>query len=103
MKYATGHWDRANPGLGRFDLIIGSDLLYDRNQPQALSQFIHRHSGNDVEVVIGDPDRANHANFHRKMGVLGYSHTEERITKLPDGARYKGRLHNYLRHTEAKA
>lgn len=103
MKYATGHWDRANPGLGHFDLIIGSDLLYDRNQPEALSQFIDRHSGSDVEVVIGDPDRGNQASFSRKMGVLGYSHTEERITRLPDGASYKGRLHSYLRQTTAGA
>ena len=103
MKYCTGHWDRANPELGRFDLIIGSDLLYDRDQPQALSQFIHRHSGNDVEVVIGDPDRSNHASFSRKMGVLGYSHTAAKVHQLPDGARYKGRLHSYLRQTSGDA
>ena len=88
---------------GRYDLIIGADLLYDRDQPQALSQFIHRHSGNDVEVVIGDPDRSNHASFSRKMGVLGYSHTEAKVHQLPDGASYKGRLHSYLRQTSGDA
>jgi len=97
MKYQTGHWDRHNPALGRFDLIIGSDLLYDRDQPQSLSQFIDRHSGSDVQVMIGDPDRANHGSFSRKMGVLGYSHTQTRVSALPDGAVYKGRLHSYLR------
>ncbi|MES2422982.1 MAG: SAM-dependent methyltransferase [Pseudomonadota bacterium] len=97
MKYETGHWNRANPALGRFDLIIGSDLLYDRDQPQALSQFIDRHSGNAVEILLVDPDRGNQGSFSRKMGVLGYSHTETRITRLPEGAAYKGRLHNYQR------
>jgi 2-polyprenyl-3-methyl-5-hydroxy-6-metoxy-1,4-benzoquinol methylase len=97
MKYQTGLWDRRNPALGRFDLIIGSDLLYDRDQPQSLSQFIDRHSGSDVEVMIGDPDRANHGSFSRKMGVLGYSHTQTRVSALPDGVAYKGRLHSYLR------
>jgi predicted nicotinamide N-methyase len=98
MKYETGHWTRPNPGLGLFDLIIGSDLLYDRDQPEALSQFIDRHSAGTVEVVIADPDRGNQARFNRKMGVLGYSHREERVRALPGaGGPYKGRLHNYRR------
>lgn len=40
LKYSTGNWDRANPELGKFDLIIGSDILYERNQPAALALFI---------------------------------------------------------------
>jgi len=98
MKYETGDWLRPNPHLGVFDLIIGSDLLYDREQPEALSQFIDRHSAGSVEVLIADPDRGNQARFKRKMGVLGYSHSEERILSLPgEGGPYKGRLHNYRR------
>ena len=42
------------PVEGLFDLIIGSDLLYDREQPEALSQFIDRHSATAVEVVIAE-------------------------------------------------
>jgi predicted nicotinamide N-methyase len=98
MKYETGDWARPNPRLGLFDLIIGSDLLYDRDQPEALSQFIDRHSAAAVEVLIADPDRGNQSRFKRKMGVLGYSHSEERITSLPgEGGAYKGRLHSYRR------
>lgn len=98
MKYQPGHWSRGNAGLGLFDLIIGSDLLYDRDQPEALSQFIDRHSAPAVEVLIADPDRGNQARFNRKMGVLGYSHSESRVCSLPDdGGPYKGRLHHYHR------
>jgi predicted nicotinamide N-methyase len=98
MKYQTGDWLRKNPGLGLFDLIIGSDVLYDREQPEALSQFIDRHSATSVEVLIADPDRGNQSRFKRKMGVLGYSHSEERVASLPgDGGAYKGRLHSYRR------
>ncbi|MBI2770823.1 MAG: SAM-dependent methyltransferase [Burkholderiales bacterium] len=97
MKYETGNWSRANPRLGLFDLIIGSDLLYDRGQPEALSQFIDRHSETAVEVLIVDPDRGNQATFSRKMGVLGYSHTSRRVQALPGGEAYKGKMHRYLR------
>ena len=98
MKYEAGDWRRPNPGLGLFDLIIGSDLLYDREQPEALSQFIDRHSANAVEVLIADPDRGNQSRFKREMDVLGFSHSEARVYSLPgDGGPYKGRLHNYRR------
>jgi predicted nicotinamide N-methyase len=98
MKYESGDWSRANPRLGRFDLIIGSDVLYDRGQPEALSGFIDRHSAGIVEVLIADPDRGNQAGFNRMMDALGYSHTEARVWSLPgNGGPYKGRLHNYRR------
>jgi predicted nicotinamide N-methyase len=101
MKYQNGHWSRENPALGLFDLIIGSDVLYDREQPQALSRFIDRHSEAAVEVLIVDPDRGNRASFNRKMQLLGYSHTETRVSALPGGEAYKGRLLGYQRSAVA--
>jgi predicted nicotinamide N-methyase len=97
MKYQTGNWSRANPLLGRFDLIIGSDVLYDRGQPETLSRFIELHAQPHAEVLIVDPDRGNRASFNRKMESLGYSRTETRVTQLPAGGSYKGRLLQYLR------
>jgi predicted nicotinamide N-methyase len=97
MKYCDAHWSRANPHLGRFDLIIGSDVLYDREQPEALSQFIDRHSETDVEVLIVDPGRGNQGRFSRHMRVLGYSHDASQVRCLPDGVPYKGQLHRYRR------
>lgn len=98
MKYQTGNWSRANPLLKRFDLIIGSDVLYDRGQPEVLSQFIALHAQPDAEVLIVDPDRGNRVSFNRKMDALGYAHTETRVTTLPgDGGKYKGRLLKYVK------
>ncbi|MES2189093.1 MAG: methyltransferase domain-containing protein [Pseudomonadota bacterium] len=97
MKYQAGNWSRENPLLTRFDLIIGSDVLYDRDQPQALSQFINMHTNPGAEVLIVDPDRGNRTSFNRKMELLGYSHTEMRISVLPAGGAYKGRVLRYLK------
>jgi predicted nicotinamide N-methyase len=97
MKYEVGNWAQRNPALGLFDLIIGSDVLYDREQPEAVSQFVHAHSASDVQVLIVDPNRSNQAGFSRKMGLLGYSHTATRITALPDGSAYKGQIHRFTR------
>ncbi|MEO6017556.1 MAG: SAM-dependent methyltransferase [Polaromonas sp.] len=98
MKYQSGNWSRDNPLLARFDLIIGSDVLYDRDQPQTLSRFIDLHAQPHAEVLIVDPDRGNRVSFSRKMEALGYSRTETRVSALPgSGEKYKGRLLRYLK------
>jgi 2-polyprenyl-3-methyl-5-hydroxy-6-metoxy-1,4-benzoquinol methylase len=98
IRFQTGSWADVDPDLGKFDLIIGSDLLYERNQPDVLSRFIDRHSHSRVEVVIVDPDRGNRARFNRSMKGLGYVHDEQRAdSQLADGEPYKGRILNYRR------
>jgi predicted nicotinamide N-methyase len=98
IPFQTGNWADRDPDLGRFDVIIGSDLLYERDQPDILSRFIDRHSRPDVEVIIVDPDRGNRAKFSRDMVDLGYAHTEERAaTRQDSGEPYKGRILNYRR------
>jgi predicted nicotinamide N-methyase len=101
LRYAVGDWGKtggdADGTLGRFDLIIGSDLLYERQQPEALSRFIEQHSHAAMEVLIVDPDRGNRGAFNRRMDVLGFDRSEKRVFALPGGETYKGRLLSYRR------
>ena len=101
MKYLTADWaapERTDATLGRFDLIIGSDVLYDRGQPQVLAEFIERHATRAAQILIVDPDRGNRASFTRRMDMLGYGLTQTRLTALPgDGGAFKGRLLSYVR------
>lgn len=98
LKYANGNWSRANPALGAFDLIIGSDVLYERCHPEQLAAFIALHAAQHAEVLIVDPNRGNRAAFNRCMGLLGFACDETRIdAPLADGAAYRGRLLRYRR------
>lgn len=98
IPFQTGNWSDADPALGKFDLIIGSDVLYERSQPDILSRFIDRHSNPEVEVIIVDPDRGNRAKFNRDMAGLGYVHSEQRAAEhQSSGEAYKGRFLNYRR------
>ena len=98
LRYATGDWADAGAALGRFDLIIGSDVLYERGQPEALSRFIEQHSNPAMEVLIADPDRGNRGAFNRRMDSLGFDRTELKVRELPGGGgAYKGRLLSYRR------
>jgi predicted nicotinamide N-methyase len=110
MAYRHGQWNRperlparlgeAGGGhrgsvvRGRYGLIIGSDLLYERDTAGGLAGFIDRHASDHGEVWIVDPDRGNRAAFHRQMASHGFqARHEERL----DSAAYKGRLISYQR------
>ncbi len=98
LRYCTGDWGASNPELGEFDLIIGSDVLYERNQPAALAGFIEMHAARRAEIIIVDPNRGNRPAFHRYMAGLGFDHSESVIdSPLQDGDPYRGRLLRYLR------
>ncbi|HZE90655.1 MAG TPA: SAM-dependent methyltransferase, partial [Rhizobacter sp.] len=88
MKYRHGHWGAialpASAALhplphGPYDLIIGSDLLYERDEGGQLAAFIGRLAGRSAEVWIVDPDRGNRPTFNRHMAAQGFSMREERL------------------------
>jgi len=65
-------WADNNDSLGRFDLIIGSDLLYEDEHIELLSDFIQDHSNPECEVIIVDPGRGRKNKLAKKMLDLGY-------------------------------
>ena len=98
VQFRTGDWANLDPGLGKFDLIIGSDVLYERDQPGTLSRFIDAHANDTAEVIIVDPDRGNRARFSQGMAALGYTHTAQQANKQQiTGESYKGRFLTYRR------
>ena len=111
MKYRHGHWggqalpvgrDGAVPAsdvMGEFDLIIGSDLLYERDAGALLAGFIARHALGVSEVWIVDPDRGNRTAFHRAMATFGFEVSERRLDQQATAQTlaYKGRLLTYRR------
>lgn len=100
LEYRTGNWGRDNPLLGEFDLIIGSDVLYERGHPEQLAAFLQLHAAPCAEVLIIDPNRSNRSAFNRCMALLGFAFTETAIdTPLHDGSHYRGRLLHYRRET----
>lgn len=98
IKFQTGNWETDNPLLGEYDLIIGSDVLYEPAHSELVSQFIDKHSGADIDVIIVDPNRGNRSSFTKKMLALGYTHHFERFD-IPDAndAICKGRILHYHR------
>ena len=57
ISYKQVAWGDTEDDLGLFDLIIGSDLLYEEQHIALLANFIEDHSNQACEVVIVDPGR----------------------------------------------
>ena len=65
-------WRVPDPDLGVFDLIIGSDLLYEPDHPVLLSEFLARHSDATTRIIIVDPKRRLHVRFRKQMAIAGF-------------------------------
>jgi predicted nicotinamide N-methyase len=107
MVYRHGDWS-ANPEQhihdrhpvvrGRFDVIMGSDVLYERDDQGHLAGFIQRHAMPDAEVLIVDPNRRNRPAFSRRMIDQGFALHETSLHAIEaDGLLYRGRLLHYVR------
>ena len=107
MKYQVGEWDPAVTALAgapldhaqRYELIMGSDVLYDRNASQALAGFIGRHAMPECEVWIVDPERGNRPAFSRRLEDLGFVTSQSRLDSAATAVAlaYKGRMLTYRR------
>jgi predicted nicotinamide N-methyase len=113
MQYAHGQWGATPPltlarAVGQttettiprpYDLIIGSDVLYERDSRGDLAVHIAQHAAPVAQVWIVDPDRSNRAAFNQRMAAQGFSLREERLdtAAVNSQAAYKGRLLTYQR------
>lgn len=96
IPFVRTGWADDDCGIGSFDLIIGSDLLYESEHVELLSEFIDQHAKQQCEVILIDPGRGHHAKFSRKMVGLGYVHTQ--TAAIPNDAMAKGYKGQVLRY-----
>ena len=76
--FRTG-WEDADSGLGTFDLIIGSDVLYESEHFSQLANFVDAHSNPTSTTIIVDPGRKQHARFSKVMINKGFTHAQRTV------------------------
>lgn len=103
LAYRHGPWGLGTPDVhgpnvsGLFDLLIGSDVLYERDVTGLLPGFIGRHARPAAEVLIIDPRRGNRPAFTRQMRALGFHmHDDIQLEPIADDG-FRGRLLSYRR------
>ncbi len=98
IPFVRTNWADALSVLGEFDLILGSDLLYEDEHAGLLSKFVNQHSKTNCEVIIVDPGRGRHAPFSKMMVRLGYTHSQSQpIETNYLTNKFKGQILRYKR------
>lgn len=100
ISFVRADWSGEDTELGLFDLIIGSDLLYEDEHVELVGNFINKHARQECEVVIVDPGRGRKNKLTKKMEGFGYtsSHFKPTDTAYLDGT-FKGYILNFERST----
>lgn len=73
IPFFNASWSEPDINLGKFELIVGSDILYEPRHVMHLGAFIDRHGAEHCEVVIVDPDRGQSEQFGLDMSRAGFS------------------------------
>ncbi len=98
IKFEMIDWAKIDNTLGKFDLIIGSDVLYEPNHPALLANFIERHAGEKCKVIIVDPGRRQRTEFTKRMVINGYALIPYVINAvLAESLEFKGKVLVYTR------
>ena len=102
LPFRTAPWLGPNPLLGRYDLIVGSDLLYERDHATLLAGFIALHTHPASQVLIADPGRGYVSTFSALMANLGYVRSAKAMAMansigMPDS---RGQLFSFLRSSQ---
>jgi predicted nicotinamide N-methyase len=98
IPFFNAPWLAPSLDLGRFDLIIGSDLLYERDHPSLLAGFLADHANPTCQILLADPGRSRGGLLSAKLAIQGYACTETPLeTGSPDMLLLRGRLLNFVR------
>lgn len=98
ITFQRADWAKEVDTLGRFDLIIGSDILYEDGHVEQLANFINNHANPTCEVVVVDPGRGRKTKLSAKLAEYGfdYSHSKPSHTDYLDEP-FKGHILQFWR------
>ncbi|HMS85533.1 MAG TPA: methyltransferase domain-containing protein [Nitrospira sp.] len=98
IPFFNASWLEPSLELGRFDLIIGSDLLYERNHPTLLAGFLVGHAKPTCQILLADPGRHRCGEMSAKLTSQGYGCTKMNLRSCESSTpSHSGRLLNFVR------
>ncbi|HEX8945255.1 MAG TPA: methyltransferase domain-containing protein [Gemmatimonadaceae bacterium] len=78
-------WRNLPSDLGRFDVVVASDVLYERPYGALIARVLDATLGHNGTAVVADPGRVGRSEFIRALDPLGL-----RVTKQADIAFREG-------------
>lgn len=98
IRFERLAWEDGASVLGTFDLVIGSDILYEASHVELVCAFVVAHCEPRCTVILVDPGRGHHARFSKRMVALGFAHEQHPpdMDALLDRP-FKGQILRYCR------
>jgi len=98
VRFQIINWSRIDASLGKFDLIIGSDILYEPDHPRILCRFIERHAADHCTIIMVDPGRRQRMEFSKRMIDNGFALIPHLVNAvLAASMEFKGKVLVYTR------
>lgn len=79
-------WRTLPTDLGRFDVVVGSDVLYERPYGQLVARAIDVLLARGGEAIIADPGRIAASDFLRHAAMRGLHMVEQERVPFIDGS-----------------
>ena len=75
IPFETGNWNKPYATSSSYDLIVGSDLLYQDSHAKLLAAFVDRKLAHKGILILVDPGRGAHRKFAKEMTRRGFVHS----------------------------
>lgn len=98
LPYRDCDWRGQHSGLGRFDLLIASDVLYERGHAAQIACFLTAHARHEATIVISDPGRGHANRLIEPLAAQGFALQQTRCA-FASGEQppFRGRLMAWTR------
>lgn len=73
VHYRRLDWGNARPELGRFEVIIAGDVLYERGQAEAVAEVIAHYAADEAAVIVTDAGRGYAARLGKALRAFGFA------------------------------
>jgi predicted nicotinamide N-methyase len=77
LDFVRHNWRDPETSIGRFDIVMGSDVLYESRHPRDVALGFQRLLNPGGEVWLSDPGRGYLQRFVDEMKKLGFRHEWE--------------------------
>lgn len=83
-RMVAADWREVPPDLGKFDLILAADVLYEARNGPPVAKLIASHLAPDGEAWVADPGRLHAIHFRDQASTAGLAVSQTCVLPGPD-------------------
>lgn len=99
-EFLMADWRSFPDDAGRFDRIIGSDILYEKTLHSALADIFRKHLKPGGKIILADPGRDYARNFVEQSKTLGWLVSEVLVPVEYESKTYQIRIYQLTKAGE---